>query len=75
MTYNDSDVVLTKSNTYFVNTPFIGTRYGYTDLNDIEVEEPWDEDEDEFDESRKYKPLRDRKLESRIHRLEKLLRK
>lgn len=78
--YNDSDVVSTKSNTYFVNTPFLGTRYGYIDLNNIEVEEQWDDedeewDEDEFDESHKRRSFKNSKLENRINRLERLTRK
>lgn len=64
--YNDSDVVSTKTNTYFVDMPFIATRYGYIDLNDIEVEESWDEDEDDDDSVVE--------LESRIRRLERCTR-
>lgn len=77
--YDDSDVVLTKSNTYFVNTPFLGTRYGYIDLNNIEVEEQWDDEDEEWDsevdESRKRRSFKNSKLENRINRLERLTRK
>ena len=72
--YDDSDVVSTKTNTYFVDMPFLGTRYGYIDLNNIEVEEKWDEDEDEFDESHKRFSFKNSKLENRINRLEHLTR-
>lgn len=77
--YNDSDVVSAKTNTHFVDMPFIGTRYGYIDLNDIEVEEYWDEDEElwdpNVDESRKRRSFKNSKLENRINRLERLTRK
>lgn len=76
--YNDSDVVSTKTNTSFVDMPFLGTRYGYIDLNDIEVEEQWDGDEESWDpnvdESHKRFSFKN-KLENRINRLERLTRK
>ena len=77
--YDDSDVVSTKTNTYFVNMPFLGTRYGYIDLNNIEVEEQWDDEDEEWDpevdESRKRMSFKNSKLENRINRLERLTRK